>query len=199
MGASLCKELITNFRIPGVLSTRFLVRAFDAYLKHYATNLYEADLADPSAVPYPATENAWNSATVVPLRYKGPYASLKSFVQSRGIHFVPGGDHSHGYNVSPDRAEVIFQSWSGTLGPGAGSDVPGDFSISLKFGNAHGKLFFDAYSADTGKKLVTIVMKFVSIFPEEVFDRTGWVTERYFFVPLDQRRDKCLICDFGRK
>jgi hypothetical protein len=187
-----------EFRIPGVLSTRFLVRAVDDYPKHYTTNIYEVDLADPHVIPYPAREAAWNSATVVPLRYKGPAAAQEKLVQLREFRFPPSGDHSHGYTLSPDRAVLIIQSWSGTLGPGGGSDVPGDFSISLKFGDAHGKLFFDAYDADTGKKLVTIVTKFVNILPEEVFDKTGWVTERYFFVPLDERRDKCFICDFGR-
>jgi hypothetical protein len=197
-GSITLEEADYEFRIPGELSTRFLVRAFDTYLRHYTKNFYEVDLADPHAIPYPASEDAWNSATIVPLRYKGPAAAQEKFVQSRGFRFPPSGDHSHGYTLSPDRAVLIIQSWTGTLGPSGGSDVPGDFSISLKFGDAHGKLFFDAYNADTGKKLVTIVTKFINILPEEVFDKTGWVTERYFFVPLDERRDKSLICDFGR-
>jgi len=188
-------------RVPGLLGTKFLIREFDpSGRKKYTTNLYETDLSDSKSVAQPATEEAWSAATPIPIRYEGPADALGKFIRSLGYQFKSTGDHDkHVVRVSPDRAILIGQSWSGTLGPGGGSDVPGDFSISFKFGNAHGKLFFDVYSTDTGKKLVTISAKFVRILPEEVFDRTGWVTERYFFVPLDERREHCLICDFGRK
>jgi hypothetical protein len=189
-----------EFRIPGVLGTRFLVRSVEDYgfVKYYTTNLYAVYLFDPTAVPQPADEEEWNSATVVPLRYKGPADALAKYIQSRGIHLTPGGDHGGVDRLSPDRAVLVLQSWSGTLGRDGGSDLPGDFSISLPFNRAHGKLFFDVYDADTGKKLVTITTSFVNIFPENIFEKTGWVTERYFFVLLDEKREKCLVCDFGR-
>lgn len=190
-----------EFRVPGILGTRFLVRGFDAYgYNKYTTNIYEVDLSDPKAVAQSASEEAWNAATPVPLRYVGPAEVLAKFIRSTGFRYGATGVHDReAVRVSPDRAILVAQSWSGTLGPGGGSDVPGDFSISLKFGWDHGKLFWDVYSTDTGKKLLTIAASFFPLFPGQIFDRTGWVTERYFFIPLDQRRERCLICDFGRK
>ena len=169
-----------EFCVPRVLGTTFLVREFDASgHNRYTTNIYEADLADPKAVAEPATEGAWDSGTPVPLRHTGPAEALGKFIQSTGFQFATSGKHAEEVvRVSPDRAVLIDQSWSGTLGPSGGSDVPGDFSISLKFGNAHGKPFFDAYSSDTDNKLVTIDASFVGTLPEEIFDRRGWVTER---------------------
>jgi hypothetical protein len=175
------------------------VRGVENYgRKTYSTNIYEADLSDPKSVAKSANEEAWNSATPVPVRYTGPWEAMAKYIQSTGFQFSASGDHAkEAIRVSPDRAILVSQSWSGKLAD-AGSDVP-MIPTSLKFGRTHGKLFFDVYSADTGKKLVMITASFVTIFPEEIFGRTGWVTERFFFIPLDDRRERCLICDFGRK
>ncbi len=189
-----------EFRVPGVLGTRFFARGVDKQVKKsYTINIYEADLSDPQ----PASEDAWNSATPLSLvrRWDGitrPSRNPK-YVEFSGLRFTSSGDHWDGSLISPDRAILLSESWSGTLGPGGVSDVPGDFSISLKFGNAHGNLFFDVFSTDTGKKLIALRAHFASILPEEVFGKTGWVTERYFIVPLDERREHCLICDFGKR
>jgi hypothetical protein len=188
-----------EFRIPGVLGTRFLVRGISVPTKAYSLNIYAVYLFDPTAVPQPANEDEWNSATVVPLRYVGPADALLKYLRSLGHPFDASGDHEkEAVSVSPDRAVVIKQSWSGTLGGPGSSDIPGDFSISLPFSRPHGKLFLDVYDAESGKKLVTITTSFVNTYPENILGKTGWVTERYFFVPLDEKREKCLICDFGR-
>jgi hypothetical protein len=205
-----------EFRVPGVLGTRFLVRGVEQLVrKNYTTNLYEMDLSDPNGVAQPAGEENWNSATPITL-WRGkrndftlpkppPAAPLSwnrnpKYVEIHGLHFIRSGDEWAGAVLSQDQAVLIMQSWSGTLGPSGGSDVPGDFSISLKFGNSHGKLFFDVYNADSGKKLITFTASFYGILPEEeVFGKTGWVTEQYFIIPLDERRERCLVCEFGRK
>jgi hypothetical protein len=31
----------------------------------------------------------------------------------------------------------------------------------------------------------------------DVLAKTGWVTERYFIVPLGKTIERCLVCDFG--
>jgi len=184
-------------RVPGLLSTRFLVRGVESYsYKEYTGNIYEVDLSDPKAIASLATEEAWKDATPIPLRYVGPGTELAKRIQSFGHEFAPTGSHGETDRLSPDGSLLVLQNWTGKLGAG-GSDVPLDFSIG--FSRDHGKLFFDAYSTDTGKKLVTITANFSPRFPEEIFGRTGWITERYFFIPLDQRRERCLICDFGRK
>lgn len=189
-----------EFRVAGVLGTRFLVRVINEPFKIPTLNTYGVDLADPAAVAGPATEDEWSSGAIVPLRDRAPREVFARYAESRGFHFTGSGDHNLSVGrVSTDRSIVIAQSWSGTMGSGGGSDVPGDFSIHLDFSRSHGKIFFDVYSVDTGKKLITITTTFRDIIPDNMFEKTGWVTERYFFVPLDERREKCLTCDFGRR
>jgi hypothetical protein len=189
-----------EFRVPGLLGTRFLVRGFvpDLSKRDYTMNLYAVDLSDPRAVAQPASEEEWNSATVLQLRYTGQAEALFTYIRSLGFQFAPSGDHGQGGRLSPDRAVWILHSWKGTLGGSGGSDVPGDFSIHWPFGNSHGKLFFDAYSTSTGKKLLTVSANFSIILPETAFEKTGWVTERYFIIPLDERQLRFLVCDFGK-
>jgi len=186
-----------EFRVPGLLNTTFLVRGFPASQRRYYTaNLYKVDLSDPKAVARPASEEEWDAAAVVPLRYKGPANVLGKFIDSLGFHFQPSGREEGEVRVSPDRALLVLQSWSGKLGSGGNNDLPG--GISFQLGRSHGKLFFDVYNTDTGKKLITVVARFHNNLPEAAFEKTGWVTERYFFLPLDDKRERCLVCEFGR-
>jgi hypothetical protein len=60
-------------------------------------------------------------------------------------------------------------------------------------------LFFDVYNTDTGKKVVTIAAGFAGIYPEEIFSKTEFLTERYFLIPLDERRERRLVCEFAGK
>ncbi len=146
-----------EFRVAGLLGTRFLVRGFVPFLSdgYYTKNLYTVDLSDPSGVAQPASEEEWKSATVMPLRYTGQASALSKFIQSRGFQFVPSGEHGDVVRLSPDRSVLILQSWKGTLGSSLASGAPGGISLYPLFGrNSHGKLFFDAYSTSTGKKLV---------------------------------------------
>ncbi len=190
-----------EFRIPGILGTRFLVRSVEDYSfeKFYTLNLYAVYLFDPTSVPQSADDKEWESATVVSLRYKGPADVITKYVQSLDLHVALGGNHSAGFTISSYRSTVVFQSWRGTLGHDSSSDAPGDVSAIFTFRPSHGRLFFDVYAADTRKKLITIAATFANVYPGVIFDKSGWVTERYFFVPLDDRREKCLVCDFGRK
>jgi hypothetical protein len=41
-------------------------------------------------------------------------------------------------------------------------------------------------------------VSYLDIHPDIVFRRTGWVAERYFILALDDHRERCLVCDFGR-
>ena len=191
-----------EFRVPiepGLPSTRFLVRGFSPSLDsgYYTKNLYVVDLADPAGIAQPATEEEWKSARVVPRRHEGEETT--AYVRSLGFHFVATGDHGERDRLSPDRAVLILQSWKGTLPSNGGSDLPGDFSIGWPFGStSHGKLFFDAYSTGTGQNLTTVTARFSVILPEEAFSKTTWVTHRFFLIPLDDRKLRFLICDFGK-
>jgi hypothetical protein len=203
-----------EFRIPGVLSTKFLVRGTtEVVRKYYTTNVYEADFSDPSGVAQPATEDAWNSSTPIAL-YRSTLRDVKippppppadptlrntnpTYVEFHGFRFTRSGDHWEGASLSPARDVLVMQSWSGKLG-NQGNDAPLNIPLTFTIDRNHGKFYFDAYNADTGKKVITITASFVSIRPGEVFGKTGWVTERYLIVPLDERREHCLVCDFGR-
>jgi hypothetical protein len=33
--------------------------------------------------------------------------------------------------------------------------------------------------------------------PDGVLAKTGWLTERYFIVPLGKTIERCLVCDFA--
>lgn len=194
-----------EFRVPGLLGTKFLVRGFIPSLYYFTadhrthtTNLYTVDLSDPKGLAQPASEAEWDSAALVPFRYTAPADAISKFIQSRGFQLAASGDHGEVDRLSPDRAVVVMQSWKGTLGGSLGSDVPGDISIHWPLGNSHGKLYFDVYSTDTGKKLVTVSANFSIILPEDAFKQTGWLTERYFLIPLDDAMTRCLVCEFGR-
>jgi hypothetical protein len=63
------------------------------------------------------------------------------------------------------------------------------------------KVFFDVFNAETGKKVVMIEGNYSSINngddPDGVLAKAGWLTERYFIVPLGKTIERCLVCDFG--
>jgi hypothetical protein len=186
-----------EFRVLDLPGSKFLVRGFIPFLNNrdYTTNLYSVDLSDRAGLAQPAAEEEWSSARPVqPESRNGD--EIRKYLKSLGFPFTGSGDHEKGGSLSPDRAVFIRFSWKGTLGCCGGSDVPGDLTPHLAIGrNPHGKLFFDAYSTGTGKKLVTVAASFSIILPEDV--NAGWVTGRYFFIPLDDRRARCLVCEFG--
>jgi hypothetical protein len=194
--------------VRGLLGTKFLVRGVEEVIdNYYSSNIYEADLSDPSGVAQPASEEEWNAATVVATP-RGTFADgvrvlnqLSKHAGFRGLDALRSdGKGESGMSVSPDWALLVVMSWSGTNGRCGGSDVP----ISIDLGcidlwGPHGKLFFDVYSGDTLKEVVTITAGFHGILGEEALGKTRWLTERYFLMPLDERRERCLVCDFGRR
>jgi hypothetical protein len=194
-----------EFRVPGLQGTKFLVRGMQLQVdKYYTSNIYEADFSDPKGIALPATEAEWQSGT--PVSVSGIISNNDIRVKDRssdyaeleGRRFTRTGAALGGAPLSPDRSALILESWSGALGRCGGSDVPLGISPCIDFRGPHGKLFFDVYQADTGKKLITLTAKFSKILPEDDFLKTGWVTERYFIIPLDDKRERCLICEFGR-
>jgi hypothetical protein len=197
-----------EFRVSGLLGTKFLIRGVERKFekKYYTTNLYEVDFSDPTAVPQPASEVEWSSATVISVPdnfFAGGITvvdKLSKHPGFKGLDSMRSGDKwsLSAKRASPDLSLLVLQSWRGTLASG-GSDVPLGFSVGLNFSRNHGKLFFDVYSVDIAKKLITITASFNTITPDEAFGKTAWVTERYFLIPLSERRERCLVCEFGRK
>jgi len=188
-----------EFRVPDSPGSKFLVRGFVPFLddRIYTLNLYSVDLSDPVGIAQPAGEKEWNSALPAQSESR-EYDKTRKYLKSLGFPFTATGNHDEGGSLSPDRAVFIRLSWKGSLGCCGGSDAPTDLGPLFKIGrSAHGKLFFDAYSTGTGKKLVTVSTNFRIILPEAEWSKTGWVTGRYFLIPLDDRKVRCLVCDFG--
>jgi hypothetical protein len=198
-------ESAYEFRVPGVLRTRFLVRGVDkSYGKnhyHYTNNVYDVDLSDPKSVPRPATEKEWEDGTMIPdsRESNGKTFANQRFLTNaqplpfRGFLFAKSGDIWSGdwARLSPDHSWIVLLSSSGSVHSSHESQ------IELGFGRDKGKLFMDVYNVDTGKKLVTIVGTYLNINPAAL-DQALWVTERYFMLPLGEHRERCLVCDFGR-
>lgn len=184
-----------EFRVEGVLSTKFLVRGFTEFVgtKYYTNNQYQIDLSTATAPVLVVDRKAWDAAGVVPLGRKGAFPPGNTVpnekrLEFHGFQFNRTGDiwaqpSDYAALLSPDQAWLVLQS-----------TTPGS-----KYGSA--KVYFDFFNADTGQKLFTIVGKFSSINGGEpdsgVLAKTGWVTERYFIVPLEKTIASCLVCDFG--
>jgi hypothetical protein len=184
-----------EFRVEGVLSTKFLVGGYTEFVgtNYYTNNRYQVDLADARAPVVTIGRKAWDAAAVVPLVRKSAFPPIGTVPNDRRLDFhqfqfnrtgdVWGQPSDYATRLSPDQAWLVLQSTS----PGT------------KGGSA--KVFLDFFNADTGQKAFTIEGAFSSTRggdPEgSVLGKTGWVTERYFIVPLGKTIDRCLVCDFG--
>ena len=186
-----------EFRAEGALSTEFLVAGFTDFVgyKNYTTNHYRVNLANPSAPIVPASQKSWDDATVILFARKSPLLPKripdedKPF-QFHGLEFTKSGDiwaqaYFAAALLSPDQAWLVLQS----------GDRQGD--------QKRARVFFDFFNADTGQKLFTLEGIFTSLhlgeYAEEALAKTGWVTERFFIVPLGRFRERCLVCDFGKR
>ncbi len=65
-----------EFRVEGILSTRFLVAGFTDFVgtKYYTANRYEIDLSDPNAPIRPVNRKRWGDATIVPFARKSAFS-----------------------------------------------------------------------------------------------------------------------------
>ena len=186
-----------EFRVSGVLGTKFLAGAFTENVgtNYYANNWYEVTLWDATAPANEVDRKAWDAGTVLPIVRKSAFPPIGTVPNQKRLEFhgfqfnrtgdiwaQPSGDASR---ISPDQAWLVLQSTS-----------PGK-----KAGSAH--VFLDFFNADNGQKLFTIAGIFSSVRggqPEDaVLSKTGWVTERYFIVPLGKKLDRCLVCDFDAR
>jgi hypothetical protein len=190
-----------EFRIAGLLGTRFLISgAVDLGRRFYTINKYEVDLSDPKAIPRVATEKEWQAGTTVPVTRNGPAELVNMHLaKDRPFPFhgfllpktgnIWPGEYSR---ISPDRAWIVLLSSSGKTA--RSEDVP----LGHISGRFVGKLFFDVFNADIGKKVLTIVATYMDSDPGHAMNQVAWVTERYFVLPLGEHRERCLVCEFGR-
>lgn len=100
---------------PGVLSTEFLVKAFELLGEHcYSSNVYKVDLSDFRAVPFPSSRKPWEDTATVPLTRKSifppaPMDPLKQPAEFHGFQFEKRGEiwaqpYDPATRLSPDGA-----------------------------------------------------------------------------------------------
>jgi hypothetical protein len=186
-----------EFRVPGLLETRFLIGGLVFPYNQYTVNKYTVDLSDPKAPVFPTSDAAWNAATPVSIvRNAAPPPAVLQAQKGRllGFERLKSGEIFAGDLLSPDGAWFVVMSWSGRADY---SESPVSFAC-FPFG-CRGKLFFDIFNADIGKKVLTMVGSYLSPSPTSLLPTgPGWVTERYFILPLGEHREQCLVCEFGR-
>ena len=180
-----------EFRIEGLQGTQFLVGGFSTYFppRLDTTNRFRVDLSNPNSPIRVATKAAWDNATVVPITRDSRLMPANAPPDDKplafdGFLFDKSGELWEQFRLSPDQAWLVLQSGARVINQGPSN------------------MFFDVFSADTGNKIVTIKGTFSSEIgapPEDVLSKTGWVTERYFIVPLGKRVERCLVCEFGRQ
>lgn len=92
----------------------------------------------------------------------------------------------YGSRLSPDSTWLILQS---------------ETKIPKKAPSAEYTAFvyWDVFTVETGEKLITIRGTFSASWVDTAsyeLRRAGWLTERYFIIPLSVHVDRCLVCDF---
>jgi hypothetical protein len=63
-------------------------------------------------------------------------------------------------------------------------------------------VYFDFFNADNGTRLFSIEGTFINNIddqPDGLLGLTGCVTDRYCIIPLGIHKERCVVCDFGRK
>lgn len=190
-----------EFRVPGLLQTKFLVGGLTRLTElRYTANKYEVDLSNAKAPVLPASDEAWQSATPVSTKQKSAFV-LSSLlrpgnqpIEFHGFQFFKTGEiwANENSRVSPDDASLVLQSWTGSTESGGETG----FGSCFPFG-CRGKFFLDIFNADAGKKLLTIEGTYSGSDIDNLLSTTGWLTERYFIVPLGDHRERCLVCEFG--
>jgi len=183
-----------EFRVEGLLTTKFLVAGFTGSLERYYTlNLYKVDLSDPGPAAIPADRRAWEDATAVPLMRKSGSPAWPSPSEGKpytfhGFQFAKRGEiwaqPSHeAMLLSPDQRWLVL------------------LSRELDRDSRPTRVFFDVFNADTGDKLLGIDGTYSSpagADPDGILTKAAWLTERYFLVPLGKYKERCLVCEFSR-
>jgi hypothetical protein len=187
------------FRVSGLLHSTFLIAGLIPP-EGYTTNKYEVDLSDPKSPARAVDDNTWDSATSIPfLQRKGMFMN-GFFTKTQplvfhGFQFTKTGEFwaiNENSRLSPDETWIVLQSWTGSSESGGETGFGSCFPWGCR-----GKVFLDVSNVISGKKLLTLEGTYSAGSPEDLLKGTGWLTERYFIVPLGTHRERCLVCDFG--
>ena len=180
-----------EFRTAGDLSTQFLVAGFTELVgtNYYTHNRYKVDLSNPRAPVVSAGAQTWKSAAVLPFGRKsifrtgGPPGSSED-AEFHGFQFRKTGEiwALDGSRLSPDDAWLVLQS-------------SGRSRETAPYGWT-AQVFFDFFNADTGAKMFSLEGTFTSNVgddPDHLLSFAGWVTGRYFIIPLGRHKERCIV------
>ena len=162
----------------------------------YSPMRYRLDLADAGAQPAPASEDLWNKSSPVSFYKEGTrWAKLgANSAEYQGRTYSKRGDQ-WGYAqvlLSPNKARIVLQSFSGP--------VQGDPSLRENVGKpaARGTVFLDIYEVASGGKVLGVELTYEGSGLGQTA-RAGWVTDRFFVLPLTEYFERALVCDFGQQ
>jgi hypothetical protein len=113
-----------------------------------------------------------------------------------GHVFRKSGQHWSEERLSLDERWVVLQSWQARPDPPIDRKLLREWGIPLYY---TGTAFWDIYNADTGTKVFTIKGTYDTSDPTGDMLQSFWLTERYFIIPLGERRERCLVCEFDAK
>jgi hypothetical protein len=186
-----------EFRIVRVLGDWFLVGAFEELGRRYpAAHHFRIKLSDPTMTPILGTQAEWGEGTDLPIVRKGILRPTPDPLPSDpatfdGKHFLKTGAHwtipsEYGSRLSPDSRLLILQSET---------KIP----KKVPFAENTANVYWDVFNIQTGERLITIQGKFSATWVDTAsyeLRRAGWLTERYFIIPLGEHIERCLVCDF---
>lgn len=196
-----------EFRVPGILGTRFLVAGTQQITGDglaYTSEKYLLDFAFPGTPAQLVSDAVWNAAVPLTVARYQAYRLLfhlldhweqSSEVVLNGKRFAKSGQYwqfwDDSFRLSPGRTALAILSFTGTRPANDGNLL--DMFIARRF---HGHAFIDIYNVKSGKKMLLLEGPYLAD-PEEILLTTDWITDRYFVVPLGVHNERCLICDFG--
>jgi hypothetical protein len=190
-----------EFRASGPVGSKFLISGVNILGegRFYTNNQYEIDLTDREAVPQPASGEAWQAAKAIPLSRhdlmaRSPLREDAPF-RFRERAFARSGKWWSLYSsrLSPSQTWLALQSKTEieTYVGEVGSPFGGT-------GRYKGKLFWDIFNAETGKKVLTITGTYLDTSPDYAIHNAAWLTDRYFIIALGEHRERCLVCEFDQ-
>lgn len=173
---------------------------------HYSANRFRLDLGAPGEAVRPVPEAEWPATAPRPLhRYTNinrfgnrdrnlptlPHASTQFARTGRQFMGCTGGS----MRLSPQEGLLAALSYTGSA---SGETVFGAVPLPpLPWSGPRGRFYVDLYDVASGRVLVQLAGRYRGGEPTGASCAAGWLSERFFLLPLGDRLDLCLVCDFG--
>jgi hypothetical protein len=169
-----------EFLVAGSFDTRFSPR--------YTTSKFRLNLSSAKPTVVPIDDMTWEQVAgkTMPLQRKSIFPERVMTIEDRaefqGKVFPKTGPL---WSISGESATRLSprQNW---------------LALQSRTDRGRGKVFFDVFNVVTGAKLVTLEGPLLAVWPDELINRTGWLTDRYFVIPTGQDFEGSVISEFSR-